>query len=344
MLRVSVVIPVYNAMRTLPACLVALARLSPRPAEVLLVDNGSTDGSRAALQAFARDSGPEGVQVLGEPRRGAAAARNTGVRGAKGEVIAFTDADCSPDPAWLRHLVGPFEDPSVGAVAGRVAAATPSSTLELFSALYTLRSPARPGRQTEWTPWQGGYPTANLAVRRGLLDDLGGFDESVGIYGEDYDLCARLYARGAQIVYVPEAWVAHYHRTSLGGMLRQAFGFGRSHPYLLRRHAVRGLWLDLPWRPVAWRQGPIRAWVDLASADKKVLAILVLGAVWSRLFWLLPLYAGWLAVSAGRRARREGVAASPAAAFALGGLLVAKSAAMTAGRWWGSVKYGAVCL
>lgn len=344
MLTVSVVVPVYNAMRTLPRCLAALAQLSPAPDEILVVDNGSTDGSGGRLEAFALECGGGGVRVLHEPRRGAAAARNAGIRAAKGEVIAFTDADCAPEPAWLRHLTEPFEDPTVGAVAGRVVAAPPTATLELFSALYTLQSADQPVRRRQWTPWEGGYPTANLAVRRALLDDLGGFDESVGIYGEDYDLCARLYARRTAIVYVPDARVAHHHRTSLGGMLRQAFGFGRSHAYLLRRHAARGLWVDLPGRPLAWNRWPVRVWVDLASADKKVLAILLLGSAYRPFLLLLPVYAGWLVVATSRRAHRAGRSVTPLAALELAGLLLLKSAAMTAGRWWGSVKYGAVCL
>ncbi|MCI0370925.1 MAG: glycosyltransferase [candidate division NC10 bacterium] len=343
MLSVSVVVPVRNATRTLPHCLAALERLEPAPAEILLVDNGSTDGSLQLLRAFARDRAAERAQVLEEPRRGAAAARNAGIRVAKGEVLAFTDADCAPDPCWLRHVTGPFVDPTVGAVAGRVVAAPAASTLELFSALYTLQLPARPARRRHWTPWEGGYPTANFAIRRALAQELEGFDENVGIYGEDYDLCARLYALGAEIVYVTEARVAHHHRTTLAGLLRQAFGFGRSHPYLLRRHTARGLWMDLPWHSLAWSDCPIRAWLDLASADKKVLAIVLLGALYGPVLLLLPLYAVWLAVAAGRRARRVGVPASPAAAVGLAGLLVLKSAAMTAGRWWGSVKYGTVC-
>lgn len=344
MLSVSVAVPVLNAARTLRTCLAALERLQPPPAEILLVDNGSTDGSLDLLRAFARDRMPERAQVLEEPRRGAAAARNAAIRAAKGDVIAFTDADCAPEPAWLRHLTVPFSDPAVGAVAGRVVPAPAASTLELFSALYTLRLPEGAARRNQWTPWEGGYPTANLAVRRVLAQDLQGFDESVGIYGEDYDLCARLYARGAEVAYVPEAQVAHFHRTTLGGMVRQAFGFGRSHPYLLRRHAPRGLWLDLPRWSFCWRAFPFRAWVDLASADKKVLAILLPGILYGPALLALPLYAGWLGVAAARRARRAGVPVSPGAALSLAGLLVLKAAAMTAGRWWGSLRYGGFCL
>lgn len=117
---VSVVIPVLNAARTLPRCLEALATLDPTPAEILLVDNGSTDNSVALLTTFAREVGPQRVSIVREARRGAAAARNAGVRIAGGDIIAFTDADCVPAPDWVHHLRAPFSDGRVGAVAGRV--------------------------------------------------------------------------------------------------------------------------------------------------------------------------------------------------------------------------------
>lgn len=344
MLSVSVVVPVLDAARTLSSCLTALERLDPAPAEIVLVDNGSTDGSLGLLREFGGTRGGARARVMQEARRGAAAARNAGIRAAGTDLIAFTDADCAPDPAWLSHLAAPFADEAVGAAAGRVEAARAASTLELCGALYTLQTPDRPARHRRWTPWRGGFATANLAVRRNLLIDLGGFDEGLTISGEDHDLCARLYGLGVEIAYVPEARVFHHHRTTVAGMLRQAFGFGRGHACLLRRHGSPGLWLDLPGRPVHCGGAPWRAWIDLASADKKVVALLLLGAAWRPALLLLPAYAAWLAAAARRRARAAGMPVSTPAAAALAGLLVAKSAAMTAGRWRGTVKYGALCL
>src|SRR5712691_9076065 len=190
MLSVSVVVPILNAIRTLPSCLAAIERLDPKPLEILLVDNGSSDGTLVLLHDFARDHRSFDVKVLEQPRRGAAAARNTGFQAAKGDVIAFIDSDCAPEPTWLTYLVEPFSDHRVGAVAGRVVAAPAASTTELFSALYTLRLPDRPARSRGWTPWEGGYVTANFAVRRSLLMELNGIDEnSVGgtAAGSDYE-------------------------------------------------------------------------------------------------------------------------------------------------------------
>ena len=342
--RVSVVVPALDAARTLPRTLAALAALEPAPDEIVFVDNGSTDDTRARLEAFAA-SGPRAkVLVLDEPRRGASAARNTGIRAATGEVIAFTDADCCPRRDWVGALTAPLADRGVGAVAGRLLSTPAAGLVETFGSLFTLQLPAASARHTRWTPCSGGFPTANLAVRGALLRRVGGFDESVAIYGEDYDLCARLYEAGAAIVYTPAAAVEHQHRVTLRGMLRQAFGFGRSHAWLMRRHLSRGLWLDLPRVSLARPGFPVPLWIDAGAPDKKVLMLLALALAWRPLLGLLPVYAGWLWWDVGVRARARGLHLSSLARCGLVGCLLAKAAAMTGGRWWGSLRYGRACL
>lgn len=340
MRSVSLVVPVKDASRTLPRCLQALGRLDPPPLEILLVDNGSRDTSRELLERFARDH--HDVRVLEEPRPGAAAARNRGIATARGQVVAFTDADCVPERDWLGRLVVPVGDGSTAAAAGRVTAATPDSLLELFSTLYTLRLPPERRQERQWTPWSGGYPTANLAVERDLLESLDGFDETLTVTGEDFDLCARIYGQGATIAYVPEARVAHLHRARLGPMLRQAYGFGQGHPALFRRHG-QGLWIDLPGKSISWPDAPVHGWIDLAGADKKLLGTAIPAAIWPTL-WPLPLlYLGWLVLGCSRRIQDDG-AGSPAAAPLIAALLLLKSAALSAGRLRGSLRQGAVCV
>lgn len=344
MLSASVIVPIKNAARTLPVCLPALSRLNPQPAEILLVDNGSTDGSLAMLDAFVKTAGAGRVRLLREPTPGAAAARNAGIRAAHEAIIVLMDADCEPEPDWLQHLLAPFDDASVGAVAGRVVSAPASSTVELFSALYTLQLPDRPKRSVRWTPSEGGYVTANFAVRAETLKAVGGIDEaSVGATacGSDYDLCARIYAHGQSIVYAPGARVHHYHRKTVRDMVRQAFDYGESHAYLLARRWARGLWVDLPRARWSWESCPVHAWLNLASADMKVAMMLVAGCAVPAVLWLLPLYAVWLMLVTGRRAWLAG--APIWAAPALAGLLLVKSCAMTLGRWRGALKYGVVC-
>src|SRR5438445_2678799 len=106
MLNVSVVVPIRNASRTLPACLAALERLEPPPMEIILVDNGSTDESLSLMRRFAHAHHSKRVKILEEQRRGAAAARNAGARAADGDVVAFTGCDCGPDPICPPHLLG----------------------------------------------------------------------------------------------------------------------------------------------------------------------------------------------------------------------------------------------
>jgi GT2 family glycosyltransferase len=340
---VSVVVPVRDGARTLPRALAALAALAPPPDEIVLVDNGSTDDTPRLLGAFAASAAAK-VVVLHEPRRGASVARNTGARAASGDVVAFTDADCCPRADWLVGLAAPLADPAVGAVAGRLASTPPRGVVETFGSLFTLQAPGAPSRHARWTPWAGGFPTANLAVRRTLLDRVGGFEETVAIYGEDYDLCARLYALGAVIAYTPDAVVEHQHRVALRPMLRQAFGFGRSHAWLMRRHVPRGLWLDLPRAALVRERFPLPLWIDAGSPDKKAAALLALGLLWRPLLVLLPLYGAWLWWDVTRRTRQRGLAVSWLGRWGLVGCLLAKAAAMTGGRWWGSLRYGRVCL
>jgi GT2 family glycosyltransferase len=343
-MTVSVVIPVLDAARTLPRTLGALAALEPAPDEIVFVDNGSTDDTRAQLDAFAAATVRTKVLTLSEPRRGASVARNTGARAAAGDLIAFTDADCCPRPDWLAALLAPLAEAGVGGVAGRLLSTPPAGIVETFGSLFTLQAPAAASRHSRWTPWAGGFPTANLAVRRDLLRRLGGFDESVAIYGEDYDLCARIYATGAAIVYTPAAGVEHQHRVTLKGMLRQAFGFGRSHAWMMRRHVSRGLWLDLPRVSLARPSFPLPLWIDAGSPDKKLLVLVVLGLLAWPLALLLPLYAAWLVWDVSWRVRVRGLRVSWPGRWGLVGCLLAKAAAMTLGRWWGSLRYGCACL
>src|SRR6266545_1529120 len=107
-MKVSVIVAARNAEMTLPGCLAALdAQQFPRADfEVIVVDDGSTDRTAEAACAA-------GASVISIPSSGPAAARNRGAAIASGELLVFTDADCAPDPGWLRALVSPFEDPEV---------------------------------------------------------------------------------------------------------------------------------------------------------------------------------------------------------------------------------------
>lgn len=342
-MTVSVVIAVKNGAATLPRCLARLAEQTLPAHEVIVVDNGSRDGSGDLARAFAARAPHLRLRVLEEVRTGATFARNRGVASASGDVVAFTDADCQPAADWLDRLTSAFR-PGIGAVAGRIKPAPPESAVEAFAALYTLRTGEEPFDSTRFTLLRGGFATANLAVRREVFTAIGGFDEGIRIYGEDYDLCARIYQQGLAIRYEPRAAVFHHHRTTLRGLIRQSFNFGYCHPYLLRRHFPRKLLIELPLS--SWERDdlPGRLWLDLASADKKLIALCSLAGWLPWLFWAPAGYLIYLYADACRRFDREGFPIPRGSRPAAPLLLLAKSAAMTAGRLVGSARHRAVCL
>src|SRR2546426_2421514 len=110
MLNVSIVLPIRNASRTLPACLAALERLEPPPMEIILVDNGSIDESLPLMRRFAHAHHSKRVKILEEQRRGGAPARNAGGPGARGDVGAFPYSYCVPPPTRLRPPLRPLPD------------------------------------------------------------------------------------------------------------------------------------------------------------------------------------------------------------------------------------------
>ena len=343
MLTLSVIMPVKNAMATLNATLASLAALRPAPLEILLVDNGSTDGSLLRLAAFARMMPPGRVRVLQEATPGAAAARNRGAASAQGTLLAFTDADCQPASDWIGQIAQAFTDPTTAAVAGRIAgvAATP---LEAMSSLFTFRTGGAPTTYTTWTPWSGGFATANFAIRRTAFHALDGFDIGLAVAGEDYDLCARIYAAGHRIQYWPDARVTHTHRTSLAGMLRQAFRWGTAHPILLQRYTPKGLWVTLPGFQFAWNTCPVRCWVEGTGADKKLGLALLMFLLFPAAWLVLPAVTGWIAwsVFAAWRHTTEPIPLPWLPSIIL--LLILKSAALTGGRWWGSIRHATICI
>src|SRR5258706_7531846 len=211
--RVSVVICTHN--RAELVCRAAEAALDQARAsgdEVIVVDNASTDGTRAALAAFTARVG-DTVRVVDEPRLGLSVARNRGLAEARGDVVAYLDDDAIPRPGWLAGITRPYDDPAVAAVGGRIVLAFPGSpppwlSSELHSALSAFdlgSSPRRVhyGRAT--------YPFgANISFRTATARAAGGFSATVGPLGrlqlvhDETDLCYRLEHAGGVVWYTPD--------------------------------------------------------------------------------------------------------------------------------------------
>jgi len=168
--KISVVVPLFNSERYVAQCINALLTQDyPADAfEIIMVDNNSTDGSATVVRQHPH------IRLLSERRQGAYAARNRGLRHARGAVIAFTDPDCVPGHDWVRTIAAAMADPVVAILVGSHQFASHSFALSALEAYEKVKKAAvLNGAQSELY-----YGHANnMAVRRSLLDELGPFLE-----------------------------------------------------------------------------------------------------------------------------------------------------------------------
>lgn len=196
-----------DALRRLLASVDAARR--PEAFELVVVDNGSRDGTAEVLAAHAAAAAYP-VAVVAEPRPGLGRARNAGIGVAAGEVVAFTDDDCRLERTHLVTLAQAFATHPIDFCGGRILAAGPGDgPVALNQApgfCYYL-----PGRPIAVGQVQG----ANMAMRGPVLRALGGFDPALGagtrFRCEDIDVCARALARGHRGAHLPDLVVFHAH-------------------------------------------------------------------------------------------------------------------------------------
>ena len=230
-LDVSVVIAARDAAATLPAQLDALAAQDPACTwEVLVADNGSTDGTRDVVREAACAAVPVRL-VDASGIRGAGAARNAGARVARGRDLLFCDADDVVAPGWVDALRGALRDADVAA--GRLE----WERLNSRAAQGSRALPQVDGLQyTEPLPRLGSASSSNLAVRRSLFDRLGGFDVRAR-YLQDTDLCWRAQLAGGTLAFEPDAVVHMRLRDGVVGAWRQGRGSGMGQRWLAARYA-----------------------------------------------------------------------------------------------------------
>lgn len=232
---VSVVVPARNNARTIGACLDALMSQDyPKDRyEVIVVDRPAADRTADLVRRYPV------AYVLDTVGRGPAAARNLGLQVARGEILAFTDADCVPSPSWLRCGAERFAD-GIGCVAGELQA------YELRTAAHRYVENRQAYSQAAWVLRDGEKPfaaTANAFYLRMVFDRIGAFDGRM-LTAEDVDLAWRMQDQlGLRIVYSPEAVVFHQHRVSVRELLKQRHGYGYGWVQLYLKHREQlGRW------------------------------------------------------------------------------------------------------
>ena len=233
---VSVVIPIYNGEADLPELINCLRSqtYSQDRVEYLLVDNNSGDRTLSLLKAAAENFPV--IKVLSENQiQSSYAARNTGIRAAVGEIIAFTDADCHPQPQWLHSLIQPFIEPSVVIVAGEIAALPGDTLLEK----HAEREETLSQKHTLANSFCAYGQTANLAIRRTALEKSGLFRPYLTT-GGDADICWRILRSDiGRLEFAPDAIIQHRHRTTFQELASQWRRYGRSNRYLHELHGVK---------------------------------------------------------------------------------------------------------
>jgi GT2 family glycosyltransferase len=218
-LRFSIVIPVYNAKATIARCLDSLARIDyPQEChEVVLVDNGSTDGTVDIMREYP-------FRIVHESRKNSFTARNCGIANSTGEIIVLTDSDCVVDPGWLKAYDETFNDESIMACGGRIDPFPPANIIEEFPIhTSTHKNEISILRPDIFLPW---IDTANAAYRRVVFEEIGLFDDIHFTITGDVDMGWRTSLHGYRIGYNDSACVKHINRDTVRALMKQYFQYG----------------------------------------------------------------------------------------------------------------------
>jgi glycosyltransferase involved in cell wall biosynthesis len=222
----SVIIPVYNRKDSIEPCLESVLNQDFSDYEVIVIDDGSTDGTKDILKKYANR-----VRLhFHETNQGVSESRNQGIRLAQSNFIAVTDSDCVVEPTWLKELIKPFSsDDKLMIVGGKVSDSASRSYWQTVNrGLHTFVS-----HKSQYVKQVVG---CNLAFRREFIgQNL--YDYRLRFAaGDDTELCWRCRSLGFKVYYTQEARVTHFHRASLKGSVIQAFLYGYINSYTTLKH------------------------------------------------------------------------------------------------------------
>lgn len=211
---VSVIVPVHNGERSLPALLAALMAQTYPHLEILIVDNNSTDGSAELLKA------QPAIKYIREEKPGSYAARNAALKVAQGDILAFTDDDCIPEPDWVSEGVHSLSTGEFQLAGGAIQFyfSDRPSVAECLDGCQFLN-------QVDYVNWGKFAVTANLFVCRQVFEKTGPFDDGLFSSG-DSEFGRRAHAHGFKITYAEKARILHPTRKSLKTLMRKSWRIG----------------------------------------------------------------------------------------------------------------------
>lgn len=222
---ISVVVVNWNRRDLLRNCLNSLARQQGVDFDVVVVDNGSTDGSLEMVRREFSTGQPFALKlIVNERNLGFCAANNQGFAGSDSEFVALLNNDAEAEPEWLRSLVAAFDGrPEIGMAASKILVFEEPRRIDKVGHLIYLDGQNR-GRgsgeidngqydEVEEVLWPDGCAAM---YRRAMLDEIGGFDEDFFAYADDAELGLRARIAGWKCLYVPPAVVRHHRGATLG--------------------------------------------------------------------------------------------------------------------------------
>jgi GT2 family glycosyltransferase len=206
----------------------SLGKLNYSDYEIILVDDGSTDGTRDIAEQFPH------VRYIYQDNRGLSHARNTGAAAAKGEVFAYTDSDCMADVDWLYYLIGTLLSGDYAGVGGPNVTPPAQNWIQACVAA----APGGPSHVLLTDIIAEHIPGCNMAFYRWAFENIGGFDAEYHKAGDDVDFCWRLQQAGCVIAFSPTAIVWHHRRFTLRAFLKQQDGYGEAESLLRFKHLI----------------------------------------------------------------------------------------------------------
>lgn len=273
--KVSIIVPVKNGASKIKDLLDSLMQVDydRNKLEIIVVDGCSTDGTREIVAQYP-------VKLLTEEKTGVNTARNTGIKNSTGEIIAFTDHDCVVPKNWVKKIVENLEDSKIACVGGQIlryyddflaryADESIIPVMRIFKKKVIMDKISSPVN----------YPVGcNFAVKREAVEKTGFFDERFQYGFDELEFAERVCENGYKILLTPEILVRHKHRSTLTGLLKQAFRYGQGGGLVSK---IRGV------------NSTLSKWVllSIASFTLWFLAILalIIFMVFTRSAWFLNL-------------------------------------------------------
>lgn len=225
---VSIIVPAHNEEQRLGPCLDALLNLDYPAAkyEIIVINNDSSDHTAEVAGRYA-------IRCIDASPLGVSRARNAGIMAARGNIIAFVDADCVPQRRWLKELLQGIEDEEIGCFAGEFRPLDPFTSL--VEEYVHDRKMIHQGTLLQYSP--AVVATGNAAYRKNVFATIGVFDEVLHA-GEDADLALRMQKYSSyRIRYNPSAVVFHAHPGSVRHLVRRSYRIGKAITALRSKHS-----------------------------------------------------------------------------------------------------------